>query len=167
MSSMHQTHPSISEFRVDPYAITNFSRTDAELETVFVFCCCVAGKKATMISAMVEDFLENCGYTGTPFERIRAMVREESLVQHLRRARLGKYGLLSRLFTLATAEGTLDLRAATPEELERFPGIGAKTSRFFILHSRAGASVAVIDTHMLKYYPDPEIILLQQLQSIW
>ena len=140
-----------TDFRVDPFAITDFSRTDSQLEAMFVFCCCVAGKRATMISRMVDDFLGGCGYAGSPFERIRTMVRESTLTDNLRRARIGKYGLLARLFSLATAPGALDLRKAAPADLEAFPGIGPKTARFFILHSRAGAHVAVIDTHMLKY----------------
>ena len=138
-------------WRVDPFAITRFDRSDAELEALFVFCCCVAGKKATMISAMVEDFLGGCGHTGTPFARIRAMVAEGSLEANLRRARLGKYSLLGRCLSQAASREDIDLRTSPPETLETLPGVGPKTARFFVLHSRAGARVAVIDTHMLKY----------------
>jgi hypothetical protein len=135
---------------VDPYAITDYARDGADLELMAVFCACVAGKKATMISGMVAEFLGDCAYSGTPFERIRAMAGGGTLEANLRRARIGKYGLLTRgLGDLATSG--IDLRSCGAEDLERFRGIGMKTSRFFILHSRPGARVAVIDTHVLKY----------------
>jgi hypothetical protein len=135
---------------VDPYAITDYGRDDAALELMAVFCACVAGKKATMISGMVAELLGGCGREGTAFERIRSMVADGSLDSNLRRSRVGKYGLLTRgLGDLATSG--VDLRTCGPDDLELFRGIGMKTSRFFILHSRPGARVAVIDTHVLKY----------------
>lgn len=140
-----------SRFVVDPFAITNYDRTQAELEALFVFCVCVAGKKASMISRMVAEFLGDCAYRGSPFARIRGMLRDGTLDENLRRAHLGKYKLLHRCFVEATAPGALDLKTATVEQLEAIHGWGNKTSRFFILHSRRGARVAVIDTHMLKY----------------
>jgi thermostable 8-oxoguanine DNA glycosylase len=45
----------------------------------------------------------------------------------------------------------INLATCTPQELEAITGIGEKTSRFFILHTRKNARVAAIDTHMLKY----------------
>jgi thermostable 8-oxoguanine DNA glycosylase len=37
------------------------------------------------------------------------------------------------------------------EELEKIPGLGLKTSRFFLLHSRKDQQVAVLDTHILRW----------------
>ena len=45
----------------------------------------------------------------------------------------------------------IDLRTCAPEELEQIYGIGMKTSRCFILHTRKDAQVAGLDTHMLKH----------------
>lgn len=136
---------------IDPYRITDFARTDPELQELWIFCVSVAGKKATMIAAMVEDFLAGCGHQGSPFEKIRRMIAEDSLGRHLRRARLGKYGVLERAMRMTVSDGGPDLRTASPQELEKIPGVGPKTARFFILHSRPDAKVAVIDTHMLKF----------------
>lgn len=104
-----------------------------------------------MVAGMVHAFLAGCGHGGTPFARVRAMLAEGSLEANLRRARLGKYGLLARGYAAMATDPALDLRAATPERLEAVPGFGPKSSRFLILHSRPGARVAVIDTHVLKF----------------
>ena len=45
----------------------------------------------------------------------------------------------------------LGLDTCTAEELEKIYGIGMKTSRCFILHSREGAQYAGLDTHILKF----------------
>ena len=37
------------------------------------------------------------------------------------------------------------------EDLEAIPGIGPKTSRFFLLHTRPNQEIAVLDTWILKY----------------
>ena len=41
----------------------------------------------------------------------------------------------------------------TPELLEKIPGVGMKTSRFFLLHSDSFYSnkIAILDTHILKF----------------
>lgn len=138
-------------WRVDPFVITDFNRDDDQLAALFVFCCCVAGKKATMISRMVHEFLTDCGYTGGPIQRLTSMAADGTLDANLRRARLGKYALLTRCFETMVSDPTFNLRTSQPADLERLPGVGHKTSRFFVLHSRPNARVAVIDTHILKY----------------
>jgi endonuclease III len=71
------------------------------------------------------------------------------LLEKLKEVRIGKYSLLSKSFSELAHSG-VDLTICTVEELEKFPGIGAKTARLFVLHSRKGEEYAVIDTHMLK-----------------
>jgi hypothetical protein len=119
---------------IDPYRITNFRRTDAELEGLFCFCVAVAGKKAVVIAAAINRFFEECGYAGTPFDLIRAMSRYGSLRTHLVRSRVGKYDLLEKAYVEAATANDLDLRSVSPERLEAIHGVGAKTARFFILH---------------------------------
>ena len=45
----------------------------------------------------------------------------------------------------------IDLSECGPIELEKIPGVGMKTSRFFILHSRDTKNIAVLDVHILKF----------------
>ena len=136
---------------IDPFQITDFGRGTDDLEVFYLFTAAVAGKKATMIAAKVFELLAGCGHGGSPFERVRRMLGEGSLDDNLRRVRIGKYRLLGASYAAAATDRTLDLATATPDDLERLPGFGKKSSRFLILHSRPDARVAVIDTHMLKY----------------
>lgn len=136
---------------IDPYSITNHARSRAELEEFWVFCLSVAGKKATMMADKVDAFISGCGAEGTPFQRIRRLISEDRLVVEMRRARVGKYALLDRALRATVADGAPDIETAGPSELETIPGVGPKTARFFLLHSRRDVEVAVIDTHMVKY----------------
>jgi endonuclease III len=80
---------------------------------------------------------------------IRDWTQNKTLTKQLKQVRIGKYALLSKSFTELAHSG-IDLATCTVEDLEVFPGIGAKTARLFVLHTRKGQEYAVIDTHMLK-----------------
>lgn len=142
-----------NEFLFDPFKATNTNRSQEEMELFSIFCICVAGKTASIMAKMVNDFLSNCGKEGTPFQRIISMHNDGTLLENLKRAKTGKYNVLERgLYELATSN--LDLYSCTPDDLEKITGVGMKTSRFIILHSRKNARVAIIDTHILKYLRD-------------
>ena len=135
---------------VDPFNITNTNRTEEEKEAFLLFCVCVAGKKATMISEKLAHFLALDESTKSPFQKVKNMINSNILQKNLKEVKMGKYKLLENAFTIIV-NSKLNLNTVTPEELETIPGVGKKTSRFFILHSRENANVAVIDTHILKY----------------
>ncbi len=79
--------------------------------------------------------------------------REGMLDARLRQVRLGKYALLARSFRELALSGA-DLRRCAWEDLTRFPGIGIKTAKFFVLHSRPGQMHGVLDTHVLGWMRD-------------
>lgn len=134
---------------VDPRDITRFDRSEAELEELILFCAAVAGKTARLIAAALDDFLS--AYPGpSPFEKIRRLVAAGKLGEAIRSSRLGKHTRLTRLFA-ELADSGIDLRACRVDELEAFGGIGPKTSRFFILHSRPSQRLVVLDTHILRF----------------
>jgi len=43
------------------------------------------------------------------------------------------------------------LRTVPVETLKKYPGIGDKTARFFVMHSREDTEVATLDTHVLSW----------------
>ena len=136
---------------IDPYRITNYDRTDAELQEFWLFCLAVAGKKATMMAKKVDEFVKLTPQFD-PYTSIDRMVHIGTLDASLRCIKMGKYALLTKGFEESAAKGTQWLRSADAEDIRKdITGAGYKTSRFFTLHSRRNEKVAVIDTHMLKY----------------
>ena len=134
---------------VDPWNITDYSRSVAELEELLLFCVSVAGKSAGMTAAALDEFL--AGHPGSsPFDKIRRLIKGGRLLPAIKASRLGKHTRLTRAFA-ELVEAELDLTACTCDELEAIHGIGPKTSRFFIVHTRPGEQLAVLDTHILRY----------------
>jgi hypothetical protein len=131
---------------IDPNDVTNAARTPEELEEFLLFCVVVAGKNADQQSAKLERFLRG----RSPFAHVRRAHKAGTLDALLREVRLGKYSLLARSFSELAHSGA-DLSAATWEELARFPGIGIKTAKFFVLHSRREQMHGVLDTHVLGW----------------
>lgn len=136
---------------IDPYSITDFHRDDCALQEFWLFCIAVAGKKATMIAEKTHAFLAPRRQAETPFQYVARLSSAGRLRSAMAEVRLGKYALLERAYAFSVGPGGPDLRTARADELQSIHGVGLKTARFFILHSRADADVAVIDTHVLKY----------------
>ena len=133
---------------IDPAKITNFNRTDRELQAFWLFCIMVAGKNSDQTALKLNKMLKEMGEK-TPFEFITEYYGYgKQFLLFLYKHKTGQYKRISEAFH---ASIFLDLRNATLDELMSVHGVGPKTARFFILHSRANARVAVLDTHILKW----------------
>lgn len=166
---------------VDPHNVTKFDRTEGELEEFALFTVAVAGKKAVMISEKLDRFLwlarsrvaryfrkelriAQRVVDWTPFKLIRTLDHitqfsgeGDEMLSLMKKVKLGKYSLLVEAFR-QLAFGHLNLRTCPCSALESIPGIGFKTSRFFVLHSRPGQNdIAVLDTHVLHFLRDQGI----------
>ncbi len=129
-----------------------------DIEAFAIFCVCVANKPGERTQRLVEKLLAPCDIPMHPigaFELIRGLIAHspDNLERRLRELRFGQYKKLVRALT-ELANGDLDLRSCTIEELEAIHGIGPKTSRYFMLRTRPGARVAALDTHILKWLRD-------------
>lgn len=137
---------------IDPINVTDFHRTDAQLEELLLFCISVAGKDADVTSRNLERLLEYgrdyCN--GTPFEIIRALGDRFELKALIKGFGFGCQKVKSRGL-LEAANSKLNLRTCTEDELDEIHGIGMKTARYFTLHSRENAGVACLDTHILRW----------------
>jgi thermostable 8-oxoguanine DNA glycosylase len=137
---------------ITPEEITNYNRTEAELEEFLMFAILVAGKGAEQQAKKLDAFLKHCDWynNGEPFEHIKSLIRHDMLDTQMKKFKLGQYKRIGNAF-----KGILQfkrmLRIVTINELESVKGIGSKTARFFILHSRPNQKVAVLDTHILKW----------------
>jgi hypothetical protein len=136
---------------IDPYDITNFNRTNAELEEFWLFSICVAGKGADQQRIKLDAFLSEVTGDLSPFQKIEAMIKAGTFEDNLRKHKLGQYSRIARAFTESLP---LNLYVASLDDLEGIFGVSFKTSRFFLMHSRPNLKVAALDTHILKYLND-------------
>jgi thermostable 8-oxoguanine DNA glycosylase len=138
-------------YLVDPKNITKFDCNDEELQLLLLFWICAAGKKASVAAANLCRMLE-CGRdifgVEEPFDIIRRF--GEDLAETMRTNGIGCYNNKSRAMLDLVGKG-LDLSSCSLGELEDVVGIGPKTARCFVMHSRRGARHAGLDTHVLKY----------------
>lgn len=136
---------------IDPNDVIKFDRTRAELEEWWLFSTIVAGKTASTQARLLDGFLkanDRDHLEARPFAIIERLLRFGMLEDAMRTARLGQY---SRL-TLCWEESLhVDLARASVKRLEEIHGIGPKTARMFVMHSRPDQRVAAIDTHVLKF----------------
>jgi thermostable 8-oxoguanine DNA glycosylase len=140
---------------IDPTKITNYNRTEAELEEFLMFAILVAGKTAKTQAKKLEEFLATAKEFGlpsdtTPFQYLDYLARSNYLSSVMMTCKLGQYKrLLTAFLGIVRFKG--NLKNVTIDELESISGIGSKTARFFILHSRKDVRHAVLDVHILKW----------------
>lgn len=129
---------------IDPKNITNYNRSDSELETFWLFCLFVAGKNSDTASLKLSQFLEDMTPWDTPFSYLKNIDIHNALIK----IKSGQYTRLSKAITQSLS---LDLRDCSLNDLTNIYGVGPKTARFFLLHTRENCEYAVLDTHILKW----------------
>jgi len=143
---------------VDPYNITNYNRTKSELECFLLFCIVVAGKTAYIQARKLDEFLTSVNTRlmmpehVNPFQSLKSAEQHGILFEEIKKAKLGQYKKIYSGFKYIT-EREYNLSRMTPQILEEIPGVGMKTSRFFLLHSDTfyKDKIAILDTHILKF----------------
>ena len=120
-----------------------------------MFCVMVAGKNSHQQAAKLDDMLsdryKNPGCEDMrPFEFVLHLIKSNLFEQWLRVHRVGQYRRIGGAFRgLVQYDG--HMHAISLEQLESIYGIGKKSSRFYLLHSRLDQRLAVLDTHVLKF----------------
>ena len=143
-------------YYLDPSKITKFNCTHPELELRVLFWVCAAGKNGTTAAKCLGDLLSSraefvSSYTEpTPFNIIKRLNFASNLPEELRKFGIGCYRNKARSFIQLAFSG-LNLATCSLEELERIHGIGPKTARCFLIHSRENQNYAGLDTHILKF----------------
>jgi len=143
---------------VNPYNITNFNRSKSELEEFLLFCIVVAGKTAYIQANKLQEFLSSVTerlsmpQDSSPFQVLKKADEHGILLEEIQKAKLGQYKKIHAAFEYLT-NFHIDLSMTWPYFLEKIPGVGKKTSRFFLLHSDTNWKnrIAILDTHILKF----------------
>jgi thermostable 8-oxoguanine DNA glycosylase len=138
-------------YLIDPSNITKFDCNDYELQLMLLFWICAAGKKASTAAANLNRLMlrgKGKFVADEPFEIIRMFGAD--LSEELRVHGIGCYNNKGKSM-MDLAQKGLDLKTCSVYDLESVRGIGPKTARCFLLHSRRGARFAGLDVHLLKF----------------
>jgi thermostable 8-oxoguanine DNA glycosylase len=143
---------------INPYQITNYQRSTAELEEFLLFCIVVAGKTAYIQARKLDEFLTSVNKrlmmpeNINPFQSLKSAEQHGILFEEIKKAKLGQYKKIYSGFKFIT-QTDYNLSKMTPQILEKIPGVGMKSSRFFLLHSDTfyKDKIAILDTHILKF----------------
>lgn len=135
---------------ITPETVTQYNRTEAELEEFLMFGILVAGKNSKVQAQKLGEFLQHKGIF-SPLEYLTYLSKHNDLlIRSMQKYKLGQYNRLDSAFRgILQFKG--QLKTVTVEQLESVKGIGPKTARFFVLHSRPNVRYAVLDTHILKW----------------
>ena len=140
---------------INPAEVTNYNRTQYELEEFILFCINVAGKKSSIEAPKLEVFIQRAKditKEATPFNCIRKLIKLGRLNEIMHWAKLSPYA--QRYNSYFDVVKIKDLRAVTLNRLLKVPGIGLKTARFFLSHSRRDFDEPMLDTHILRFLRD-------------
>ncbi len=149
--------PYSSDTMVDPTSCTVYDLEHPQLEEFLFFAVCVAGKKALTIAKALDRVLtEAHDLAGlSDFQPFKAVLpySQPKLQALLKKNGIGCHELKSECMYALCRSG-FDLKTVPVAELEKVRGIGSKTARFFVLHTRKDVEIAALDTHMLSYMRD-------------
>jgi len=137
---------------IDAHDCIHFDRSVPELEEFWMFCAMTPAANSYTMAIKLDRFLAPAFRWGlSPFEYVAACARTYCLKRRMKNHRIGRYSQI----TGAWKGGLdLDLQQCTLSEVEEVKGIGPKVARMFIAYSRPNQRLAIIDTHILKFFRD-------------
>ena len=140
---------------INPAEVTNYNRTQSELQEFLLFCINVAGKKSSIESPKLEVFIQRAKditKETSPFNCIKKLIKLGRLQEIMHWAKLSPYKQRYNSYVDVVKLG--DLQTVTLNRLLQVPGIGLKTARFFLSHSREDFDEPMLDTHILQFLRD-------------
>jgi thermostable 8-oxoguanine DNA glycosylase len=140
---------------IDPTQITDFKRSDYSLQEVILFWICAAGKNAKVVAKSLDLVIKYghklYGEELMPFDIIKKF--DKNLANILKKHGIGCYNNKARTM-LELVKSGINLKICDVQDLENIYGIGPKTARCFLIHSRKDVKYAGLDTHVLKFLRD-------------
>lgn len=145
---------------IDPTKITNYKMTRPQLEEFILFWVCAAGKNGKLAARCIDNLLKTWRPVAarmmknpSPFEVIKQITYRADLAEEMKNHGIGCFNQKAKTF-IQLIWSNLNLKTCTVDDLEKITGIGPKTARCFLIHSREGQQYAALDTHVLKFMKD-------------
>lgn len=136
-----------------------------ELEEHLLFWVCAAGKNGVTSAKCLDWFLEHASIADgqlpeedkrSPFAKIKDLdtnLPKNNLMSTMMVSGIGCYNAKSKTFR-ELAKSDINLKTCTVDDLESISGIGPKTARCFLIHSRPNQKLAGLDVHILRFLAD-------------
>lgn len=121
-----------------------------ELQGRLLYAIIVAGKSARFADCAMERLGQFRQEGESWFAMLRRIKAAGTLRATIEASRTGNYGRMEKSFDRLSSFSA-DLTTVRPCQLEQIPGIGPKTSRFFILWCRPHERLAALDVHVLRW----------------
>ena len=143
---------------VDPYFLEDPSigmdvTNKAKSEFYILFTVLSAGKPSHQQTRGLMYFL-SLESEGSPFEKVRKMLANGTLVRNLALAGLGTFNQYARAFIALTKLDIDELKGMPEEDLDRtlrrIPSISDKIINFIKLYSHGQEKPAILDRHVLR-----------------
>ena len=136
-------------WQVNSAKITNYNASKGELQALIIFWILAAGKTASSAERILSQLVP---FKNFPFEQLKKY-SEKKLAEKLKSLGCGCYNNKAKsIYQISRSD--FDLLNCSISDLEKIYGIGRKTSRGFVLHTRRKAQCAVLDTHILRFLRD-------------
>jgi len=132
---------------IDAANITNYNQTKQELEHSLLFWILAAGKNGTRAAKITNKIIRDL--PSPLFAHLKTFSLQET-IRMCTYYRTGCQTIKGRAI-YEVVNSNLNLKTCSAEELEKIYGIGPKTARCFIMHSRKNTQFAGLDTHILKF----------------
>jgi thermostable 8-oxoguanine DNA glycosylase len=137
-------------YKIDPDNCTDFNLDKCGLELHILFWIFAAGKNGHTASRCLNNILQEYNKKidlESPFDIVRNI---EDLPQELKRFGVGCFNNKSKSIKDLISKN-FDLSKCTIEDLESVWGLGPKSVRCFLIHTRKDQNLAGLDRHVLRY----------------
>ena len=141
---------------INPTCITRYDESESQLMEKLHFWILAAGKGGVAAASALERLYKRLPHARMPFDRVLLYCTvhgEIGLRRLMKDCGIGCSTLKARAF-ISLAKKRPNLFKDGPDELMEHPGIGPKTARGFILHSRRNVRYACLDRHILRWLRD-------------
>ncbi|RTK93400.1 MAG: hypothetical protein EKK64_10180 [Neisseriaceae bacterium] len=144
------------DYLIDPVNITKYDCDKNELELLILFWICAAGKNAITTSNCLNKLfvhLHEKYNIDSPFDLLKKADEELELWTCLKNFGIGCYTKKAEFFK-DLIYSNIDLKKCSVKDLEAIKGIGPKTARCYLIHSRENQNYAGLDVHVLSFLRD-------------
>jgi len=137
-------------YKIDPDNVTCFNLDKEGLELQILFWIFAAGKNGHTAARCLNNILsEHSKLTGL-ISPLLILKRIDNLGSELKKFGVGCYNNKSKAI-LDLISKNLDLSTCSIEDLENVWGLGPKSVRCFMIHTRKNQNIAGLDRHVLRY----------------